>query len=180
MYDYLKKNNTFRYDNQNGEITSFSVSKSELSSNEPSLFKAELKTFSQIKEEVSIEKNKPSYFEVKGTITMIKYDGEICYNACPNCQKKLIESNGIFTCNKCSKQIQQFQPRYIKIFLHKFPFIIIRYIFSLSATDYTGTVWLGCFNDAGKIILNKDASEMVQLKETNVLHFFKKIFYFYL
>lgn len=43
-----------------------------------------------------------------------------------------------------------------------------RYILTLTASDHTGSLWLSCFNDQGKSILNHEAKELVQLKDQKV------------
>lgn len=43
--------------------------------------------------------------------------------------------------------------------------MLIRYIMSLCASDFTGQVWLSGFNEMGQLILGKSANEMHELKE---------------
>jgi replication factor A1 len=112
--------------------------------------KDERKTFTQIKDE-GLGVNQADFFQIRGTITMIKHDNQVFYNACHKCNRKVQgdDSKG-WNCENCREHYEKCA--------HK-------YILSLSAADHTGSAWLSAFNDAGKIILNKDASEMAVLRE---------------
>lgn len=79
----------------------------------------ERKSFGQIKSEglgrfeshssfmfnFNIRSGSNSVFETKGTISLVKHENNIWYNACPEpkCNKKVIEENGQWKCEKCNK-----------------------------------------------------------------------------
>jgi len=150
------------YDNQGGNITIYPLSKiiSKTNSNyngEPFGLKKseERKTFSQIKDEGVGRGSHPDEFIVKGTVSLVKHENNIWYNACPTpkCNKKVTETGvpGQWECTKCNSTFNNYEPRYM---------------LSLSASDHTGSAWLNAFNDVGKIILGKEASELVPLKDS--------------
>lgn len=97
---------------------------------------------------------KPDYITVKGTINYIKHDGNISYQACIKCQKKVIEDvNQNYLCEKCQMTHENCENRYI---------------LSCTIQDNTGSAWATCFNDQGKILLeNRSADEMVELQQSN-------------
>jgi len=41
----------------------------------------------------------------------------------------------------------------------------------MSAADHTGSAWLGAFNDVGKQLLNRDASDLALLKNEDPTQF---------
>jgi replication factor A1 len=63
------------------------------------------KSISSIKDEGLGRLDKPDYITVKGTVNYIKHDTEPYYTACPtpNCNKKVTENNGRYSCEKCNK-----------------------------------------------------------------------------
>jgi hypothetical protein len=46
-----------------------------------------------------------------------------------------------------------------------------RYILTFSASDFSGSLWINAFNDMGKVLLERDAAEIAELKE-RVCYFF--------
>jgi replication factor A1 len=76
---------------------------------------ADKKFFAQVKEENLGNGTRPDYFEVKGTITLLKHDKDVWYTACPgnNCFKKVTEqSAGSWTCAACNVTYNSYVPRY--------------------------------------------------------------------
>ncbi|KAK2615883.1 hypothetical protein N8I77_002606 [Diaporthe amygdali] len=94
-----------------------------------------------------------AYFTVKATIVYIKQDN-FCYPACRSegCNKKVIEEDGGWRCEKCS--ITHERPEY-------------RYIMSVNVNDHTGQLWLSCFDDTGRAIMGKSADELIELREND-------------
>eukprot|EP01097_Dermamoeba_algensis_P005762 TRINITY_DN3638_c0_g1_i1.p1 TRINITY_DN3638_c0_g1~~TRINITY_DN3638_c0_g1_i1.p1 ORF type:complete len:492 (-),score=113.55 TRINITY_DN3638_c0_g1_i1:586-2061(-) len=112
-----------------------------------------LKFFSQIKDE-RLGIDNTHYFVTRGTVINIKHDDntKCWYDACPTCNKKMTSVvNGQWHCDKCNEDGMCRQ----------------RYILSLTAGDFTGSNWLSCFDDTGKIILGIEASHLAELKDTN-------------
>jgi replication factor A1 len=79
--------------------------------------------------------DKPDYFSVRATVISIKSEN-IVYPACPtaNCNKKVIETDGLWRCEKCNMGHEK--PEY-------------RYLVSLCVADHTGQLWFQAFNDVG-------------------------------
>ena len=110
---------------------------------------------SDIKEKELGMQAKPDYVTVKATVSYLKHDKMISYQACATCQKKVIQDvNQNFLCEKCQTTTESCENRYI---------------LSCSLQDGTGTSWVTAFNDMGKTIMRgKSADEMAELQMTNI------------
>lgn len=66
--------------------------------------RSEMRSINEVKEAQLGQADKVDYFSIRGTIMHIKADN-ICYPACPTpgCNKKVIELNGSWRCEKCNK-----------------------------------------------------------------------------
>ena len=109
-------------------------------------------TFQQVKAADIGRKEKPDYFNCKGTITYLRKEN-IVYKACPSsdCNKKVSEDNsGRYHCEKCGQSYSDFK---------------YRMIFKISVSDYGDNIWLDCFNEAGVVILGVDAQQIGEAKE---------------
>ncbi len=118
------------------------------------------KTLSDIKDENLGMKEKPDFFVTRATITFFKHDWEKgalpWYNACPSagCNKKVVEENGAWHCDKCNRN---------------YPEASQRYILSLMVCDPTGSTWLTAFDDAAKALLgNTSAKDMADLVRSDM------------
>lgn len=92
------------------------------------------------------------YFTLKATVIYVKQDS-IAYPACltEGCNKKVIEVDpGEWRCEKCN--MAHPKPEY-------------RYIMSINVSDHTGMLWLSCFDDVGRLIMNMPADEVMQIKD---------------
>jgi replication factor A1 len=49
---------------------------------------------------------------------------------------------------------------------HSYPFSLPRYVFSFSASDYTGNTWLNAFNETGVRILGMTADDLANQRNT--------------
>src|SRR5690242_16088915 len=98
-------NTMCRYDNTGGQINVYTLTKGRgQASADPSLRNTVRKTIAQIKDE-ALGRSQPSYFELKGTITMIKHDRDIWYHACSTsgCSKKVTQlPSGEWHCDRCN------------------------------------------------------------------------------
>lgn len=56
-------------------------------------------------------RNNNSFFETRGTIVLIKHEGNLWYNACPTCNKKVTEENGQWKCEKCNTLLPNCEKR---------------------------------------------------------------------
>ena len=113
-----------------------------------------LKTILQIKEENLGMGETTDYFTTKATIVYVKQDN-ISYPAClsEGCNKKVIETDpGQWRCERCDKTHPK--PEH-------------RYIMSINVSDYTGQIWLSCFDDVGRMIMGMSADQMMELKEND-------------
>jgi len=98
--------------------------------------------------EQAIGKDKPFYFTIRGTVMMIKHDDHapLFYTSCPSpeCRKKVqLNDTNMWECLKCKEAFTTMVPRYI---------------LSMVVADHSGSQWMGCFDDAGKILLGVDAT----------------------
>eukprot|EP00939_MAST-03C_sp_MAST-3C-sp1_P003866 g3866.t1 len=109
---------------------------------------------------------KPDWIRVKATLMYAK-DDRAWYEACPEqrdgrqCNKKVLavggDSDGPYTCEKCNKQIERCQRRYV---------------LSCQFCDETGVQWTTLFNDeAEKILGGKTADEMNLMMESDHAQF---------
>ncbi|GHJ87289.1 hypothetical protein NliqN6_3691 [Naganishia liquefaciens] len=120
----------------------------------------EMKTIGQIKDENIGMSDKQEYFSTKATISFIKSES-FSYPACPTCNKKVVEENDGWRCEKCDAV---------------YPKPLHRYILNLSVMDHTGHVWITAFNEAAESLLGKTADELVEMKEAdegafnNIIH----------
>ncbi|KDO22120.1 hypothetical protein SPRG_10939 [Saprolegnia parasitica CBS 223.65] len=98
---------------------------------------------------------KPDYITLKGAVSYIKHDANVSYQACPKCQKKVVQDAARnYNCEKCQSSL---------------PTCENRYILSLVLQDSAGSTWASAFNDQGKIIMQgKTADELFELKDANV------------
>jgi replication factor A1 len=113
--------------------------------------KDDLKTAGQVKEENLGMGEEPDYFTMKGTVVAIKHE-TFAYPACltEKCNKKVLEVNEGWRCEKCN--IVHERPEY-------------RYILSINVSDHTGHLWVNLFDDTARIIMGKSADEMMALRE---------------
>lgn len=113
-----------------------------------------LKTLLQVKEENLGMGETPDYFSTKATIIYIKQES-FSYPAClsADCNKKVVEEQpGEWQCARCEKTYPK--PEY-------------RYILSANVSDFTGQVWLNCFDDQARIIMGITADQLNELKEND-------------
>ncbi|MCJ1352714.1 MAG: Replication factor A protein 1 [Icmadophila ericetorum] len=116
------------------------------------------KTISQVKDE-NIGMGDPdqsAYFDTKGTIVYVRAEN-VAYPACrndnPPCNKKVLEDgNGQWRCEKCNKT---------------WPEPLYRYTMSINVCDHTGQLWLTCFDDVGKRIVNMSANDLMALRASD-------------
>ncbi|KAK6583865.1 hypothetical protein PZA11_003595 [Diplocarpon coronariae] len=108
-----------------------------------------IKTIAQVREENLGMSENPDYFSVKATIVYIKQDN-FAYPACLNdgCNKKVIDmGDGTWQCEKCNTSHPR--PEY-------------RYIMSLNVNDYTGQLWLSCFDDVGRLVMGQSDDSLLR------------------
>ena len=119
---------------------------------------SQTKTIAQVKElELLSPEQPPEYFTVKATIIYIKQD-TFAYPACLTkdpqpCNKKVIEVDpDKWRCERCD--VTHPRPEY-------------RYIMSANVVDFTGQLWLSCFDESGKMIMGMSADQLHELQETD-------------
>lgn len=145
------------YDSR-GSAESFQSLKSESGPSRDAI--SERKTIALAEQEGLGTKEKPDYFSIKATINYIKTDN-FCYPACNNevntgrgpssCNRKVIqESDGSWRCERCNLTYSE-------------PFY--RYILNCSIMDHTGQIWATFFDEEGKKLFQKTASELMHLKQ---------------
>ena len=90
---------------------------------------------------------KPDYVTVRGTVTHIKSDS-MFYNACPNCNKKVIPvnfNNGPYRCEKCDQTHDTAESRFLV---------------SMMLSDGTSQVWVTVFDDVAMQFFGISALEL--------------------
>lgn len=111
------------------------------------------KTVAQISEDMLGSSEIPDYFSLKATISTILTEN-MSYPAClsENCNKKVLqdETGTSWRCEKCDKSHPR--PQY-------------RYILSLNVADYTGKIWVNCFDEVGRQILGISADDLTEMKD---------------
>lgn len=108
-------------------------------------------TLAEIKERQNDLSDQAQDFSCRGTIVHIRTDN-LAYPACPKCNKKVLQGNEGWRCEKCDLSYEH--PEY-------------RYVFSMSVADYTGQLWFQGFNEAGVVVFGISAGDMMQLKEND-------------
>jgi replication factor A1 len=104
----------------------------------------EMRTIFDVKEAQLGMSDKPDFFSTRATIMHIKTDN-LVYPACPQCNKKMTESNDVWRCEKCDRTYEK--PEY-------------RYIISMAVGDHTGQMWLSGFNDVGNTLFGMTGNEL--------------------
>lgn len=116
--------------------------------------KEEYKTIAAVRDEQLGMSEQADYFTIKATVIYVKHEN-IAYPACQTegCNKKVVETEpGIWRCEKCDKG---------------FPKPEWRYILSANVSDHTGQLWLSCFDEVGRMILDASANDIIELKEND-------------
>jgi len=79
-----------------------------------------------------------------GTVLKIKEDN-LFYNSCVDCNKKVIEEDGHFRCERCNKT---------------FDTCNIRYLTRMEVGDFSDTCWINAFDDQCKVIFEVEAKDI--------------------
>ncbi|KAI5303743.1 Replication factor A protein 1 [Ascosphaera pollenicola] len=111
-------------------------------------------TIAEIRDANLGSSEEPDYFNLKATILMIKQE-TMCYPACASemCNKKVIQQeDGLWRCERCN--ISHESPQY-------------RYILLMNVCDHTGQLWLNCFDDVGRSVMNCSADDYMKMKESD-------------
>ena len=114
------------------------------------------KTISQVREEQLGMGEEATYFALKAIVVFVKSDTGFSYPGCrtsepQKCNKKVTEVDpGQWRCEKCDRTWDR--PEY-------------RYIMSVNVQDYTGQLWLSCFDEVGRQLIGASADEMQEMRE---------------
>jgi len=114
------------------------------------------KSLKEAKQEVTGQPGKSITFSTQATILMIKHDetAQLYYMSCPvpGCNKKVVfdEQTNMWFCSKCSKNHPNF---------------LARYVLFVKISDDTLSDFATIFNDAGTVLLGKEADEIRILRE---------------
>lgn len=113
----------------------------------------DLKTIAAVQEENLGMSEKGDYFSVNATIIHLPHEN-FAYPAClsEGCQKKVIETEDGWRCEKCEKTHPQ--PEW-------------RYVMSITLSDYTGQMFISCFNDQAIVVMGMTADKLVELNKNN-------------
>jgi len=116
--------------------------------------KEQYKTIGEVKDEnLGMNPDQADFFTLKATIVYIKPEN-LSYPACQNaeCNKKVVEIDGQWRCERCDKSWDK--PQY-------------RYIMTLNVSDHTGQLWLSVFDNEGRMIMGKSADEVQEMKDND-------------
>ncbi|GKZ27885.1 replication factor A protein 1, partial [Aspergillus brasiliensis] len=143
------------YDAQ-GRDENFSSHASLLGTASSTMKSDQFKTIAQIREEQLGMSEEAVYFSLKATVIYIKQENmSFSYPAClsEGCNKKVTELDpGQWRCERCDKTHPQ--PDY-------------RYIMHVNVSDHTGQLWLSCFDDVGRSMMDISANDLMALFQTN-------------
>eukprot|EP01105_Mastigella_eilhardi_P000284 TRINITY_DN1038_c0_g3_i1.p1 TRINITY_DN1038_c0_g3~~TRINITY_DN1038_c0_g3_i1.p1 ORF type:complete len:685 (+),score=222.62 TRINITY_DN1038_c0_g3_i1:234-2057(+) len=123
-------------------------------------FQDKVVTFAQLKEEQAVLSQSPEsreFYQVTGTVTLFRRDNnKFFYMACPNtnsgkeCNRKVTDNgDGMFHCAACGRDFDHYNARYIM---------------NITASDHTGSMYLSCFNESGRQLLNMDCRKLLEIK----------------
>lgn len=134
----------------------------------------EMRSINEVKEAQLGQQDKVDYFSTRATIMHIKSD-TISYPACQTagCNKKVVEVNGSWRCEKCDKSFPSPDHRLVAL-----PYLLLflilpadRYIMSLAVADWSGQAWLQGFNDVGLAVFGMSANDLVEIKVSPITHY---------
>lgn len=110
------------------------------------------KTFKQVRDENIGRTGDADFYMVVATVSAIKHEKDVWYNACSQCKKKVTEASGAggWMCEKCNQT---------------FPSCDRRYILRATSCDHTGSEWINAFNEHGETIMGVSAQQVQQWKE---------------
>jgi len=112
-------------------------------------------TIRQIQEEGLGYDEKPSFFDLNGTVIYFHKNDERLpwYLSCTHgdCKKKVLQEE-VYRCPSCDLVVDDPEPRYLLSFL---------------CADATGSQWLSCFNDEAAQVLGMTAREARDLKNVD-------------
>ncbi|XP_060067506.1 replication protein A 70 kDa DNA-binding subunit-like [Ylistrum balloti] len=115
-------------------------------------------TFADVKSQNIGGGEKADYFTSKGTVIFLRKEN-CMYKACPteSCNKKLIDQgNGMFRCEKCSREFPNFK---------------WRMILSANLADFSDNQWVTCFQESAELLLGKNAQELGDMKDSDEASF---------
>ncbi|ORY52620.1 replication factor-a protein [Rhizoclosmatium globosum] len=96
---------------------------------------------------------KPDWLTLRVTIAFVKAD-RLWYPACQSadCQKKVVEGDSGWRCEKCQKSFPT--PKY-------------RYMMSCKTLDASGEQWISLFNDTAEALIGMTATELQVISESD-------------
>ena len=99
------------------------------------------KNISHIREENLGHAEKGDYLSFKGTISYISHEKDPWYNACPTCQKKVVDlGNSMWRCEKCNNEYPNVSVITLSIIDESFLFLVgpnlILWLFTYSSNSF--------------------------------------------
>jgi len=103
------------------------------------------------------QNDKPDYFNISATTVFFKKEN-CMYQACPTeeCNKKVIEENGQYRCEKCDRTFPDFK---------------YRLMLSMNVADFSGNQWVTAFQESAEAILGVDANTLGKMRENDETSF---------
>lgn len=128
----------------------------------------ELLTIGEVKERQLGQSDKADYFTTCATTMHIKPEN-LAYPACPSegCNKKVIEAEGQWRCEKCDKSYERPEYRFVHSYYvcQCYSYSLDgSYIISMAVADITEQAWLQGFNDVGNALFGVPANTLMEAK----------------
>ncbi|XP_054610320.1 replication protein A 70 kDa DNA-binding subunit-like isoform X2 [Dunckerocampus dactyliophorus] len=111
------------------------------------------KSLNDIKAEQMGHSEKADYFSCVATVVYMRKENCL-YQACAtaSCNKKVVEQNGRYHCEKCNKDFPNFKYRFILI---------------VNLADFGDNQWATCFQETAEALLGHSAEALGHLKDTD-------------
>lgn len=90
-----------------------------------------------------IKENEIKFSQFIGTVVFVKEDA-LFYNSCIDCNKKVIDEDGVFRCEKCNTTNENCN---------------IRYLARFEVGDFTEMIWINAFDDQCKQMIGVEAKD---------------------
>jgi replication factor A1 len=123
-------------------------------------------TIGEVKDRQLGQSDKPDYFSCAATTMHIRPEN-LAYPACPTdgCNKKVIEADGQWRCEKCDKLYPDPEYRFASSFCNSAAYSLHdSYIISMAVADGTEQAWLQGFNDVGNILFGVPANDLIHAR----------------
>nr|XP_057942104.1 replication protein A 70 kDa DNA-binding subunit-like isoform X2 [Doryrhamphus excisus] len=111
------------------------------------------KSLSDIKTEQLGHTEKADYFSCVATVLYMRKENCL-YQACPttSCNKKVVDQNGRYYCEKCNQDFSNFK---------------YRFILNVNLADFGENQWVTCFQETAEALVGHSAEALGHMKDTD-------------